>query len=308
MRVYCIIITYNGIQWIKSCLENLIGSSMKCHIVLIDNGSIDGTTDLIKTNFPGIELIENELNVGFGQANNLGLKSALKANADFVFLLNQDAYVENTTLEMLIKVSMANEDYGIISPIHLNGQGDALDYKFTNYIFRNKQLLYDALKNHYSSLIYEVPFVNAAAWLITKKVISEIGGFDPIFYHYGEDANFCQRAIFHGFKIGIVPTAFVKHDRETRIKTKHELFSKGYFDNYLIELKCKYADITLRKSTENVKYEKKKIIKLFIKSLMKLNILVPLKYVKQYNLIKKTFKVIFESRDITSEKGSHYLN
>ena len=308
MNIYCIIVSFNGSKWIIPCIQSLKSSTIKVHIIVIDNGSSDNSTDLIRTNFPEVVLIENKINLGFGKANNIGFGMALNADADYVFLLNQDACVEENTIEKLIEASKRNLEFGIISPIHLNGKGDGLDLKFSNNVSVNRKLYFDALKNNYKSEIYEVPFVNAAAWLLTKKVISEIGGFDQIFYHYGEDANLCQRARFHGFKIGIVPNCFIKHERGNRVNIKNELFSIEYFDNYLIELKCKYADITQCISTDSIRYEKKKIIKLIIKSLMKLNIFASLKYIKQYRLITKTFKLIFKSRDTTSKKGVHYLN
>src|SRR5690606_31512456 len=87
------------------------------------------------------------------------------------------------------------------------------------------------------------PFVNAAGWLLSRNILENIGGFDPIFFHYGEDDNYCQRAQYHGFKIGIVPNAFLLHDREDRTPQKIEFGSIAFFKQMERCLKMKYANI-----------------------------------------------------------------
>ncbi len=97
---WIIIITYNALPWIGKCIE----SCPNLPIVVVDNGSSDTTVNFIKTNFPSIYLLCQENNLGFGQANNLGISYALKQGADYVFLLNQDTYLQNGCIESLIEV------------------------------------------------------------------------------------------------------------------------------------------------------------------------------------------------------------
>ena len=146
--------------------------------------------------------MKQESNLGFGKANNLGISYALNNSCDYVFLLNQDAYLEKDVIDRMLAVHKKNTDYGVLSPIHLNGEGNKLDKNFSNYInYNGNPYLYlDALKGE-TKEIYEVPFVNAAAWLIPAATLKIIGGFDPLFFHYGEDNNYCQRALqFHVIK------------------------------------------------------------------------------------------------------------
>ncbi len=201
-------------QWIEKCLNSLLGSSYPVHVVVIDNGSKDETLPFIGHHFPQVQLIETGKNLGFGQANNIGLALAIKNNADHVFLLNQDAYVEPDTISSLIRVQNENPGFGILSPLHFNGQGSALDAYFLNYLIESDKHALEQIKDH--SLI-STRFVNAAAWLMTTACIRQTGGFDPIFFHYGEDQNYARRALFHGFKIGIYTGARIYHDREQRI-------------------------------------------------------------------------------------------
>jgi GT2 family glycosyltransferase len=157
-------------------------------------------------------------NLGFGKANNIGFEFALSNAYDHVFLLNQDAWVARGSIGDLVRLQQENAEYGIVSPIHLNGDGESLDNLFGKYISPMfcPGLYSDALLGKLKEL-YVANFVNAAAWLISKKCLSVVGGFDPIYQHYGEDNDFAQRAISRGFKIGVTPNVFICHDRPQRI-------------------------------------------------------------------------------------------
>ena len=213
-KIFAIVVAYNGMKWYPECLNSLKQSSVRLEIIVVDNGSDDGTSKFIGTNYPEIKLIRSNENLGFGRANNLGMKFALEQQADYTFLLNQDARVESNTIEKLIKVHQQYSIFGILSPMHLNGDGSQLDGGFENYAGPEytDNLLSD-LFLHKKEQVYETRFVNAAAWLISRKCVEKVGGFDPIFFHYGEDLNYCQRVQYHGLKVGIVPDARIFHHR-----------------------------------------------------------------------------------------------
>jgi GT2 family glycosyltransferase len=233
--VYVVIVTYNPKQWIDKCFSSLRKSNIHIKTIVIDNGSTDGSQDIIQEKFPEIEFIDTKENLGFGKGNNIGIKRAYDAGADYIFLLNQDAWIENNTIEKLIEVASRNLEYGIISPIHLNGSGSTLDYNFSFYIATgiSKSLFSDMYLNTYENKIYSQKFVNAAAWLMTRKCIENVGGFSPSFFHYSEDDNYCQRVIYHGFKIGVVPMVKIYHDRDS---TKKGLYFTDFKLNFKREM------------------------------------------------------------------------
>ncbi|MCZ4318519.1 glycosyltransferase family 2 protein [Aequorivita viscosa] len=297
-----VIATYNAMPWIQRCMESCSGMN----VVIVDNKSTDNTVYYVEENYPNVSILPQNQNFGFGQANNIGISYALKQGAEYVFLLNQDAYLQEGCIVTLITEHQQNPHYGILSPIHLNGKGDRLDQNFSNYVnYRNNPDFYsDFVLNKSLSQVYDVPFVNAAGWLLSREILDTVGGFDPIFFHYGEDDNYCQRARFHNFKIGVIPTAFLKHDREDRevIESK----TSYYLANYERSLKMKYGDINSDNLDDlNLLLIKKKraLAKLFLK--LRFSSLKALK--KEIYITEKVIKEVKQSRYNNRTKGKHYL-
>ena len=207
-KVFVVMVIYNGERWIDSCFTSLNKSVLPLNIVAVDNNSTDNSLKKIESSYQDVILIKNDNNAGFGGANNQGIEYALKKNADYVFLLNQDTRIEPDTIQKLIDFHNKYPENGIISPIHLNGNGSDLDKNFLNCTpFKSLEDVYN------NSIKVRTNFVNAAAWLLSKECILKIGGFDPLFTHYGEDRDFCNRVLFHNFQIAICSNAFIYHDR-----------------------------------------------------------------------------------------------
>jgi len=227
--VLVIIVTYNGMKWIDKCLGSLEAITIPHNIYVVDNGSTDGTQDYIKEHFPQTIFVQSPKNLGFGKANNLGLKYAIKHEYDYVYLLNQDAWLMTGTLEKLIDIQNKNPEYGILSPFQMQANMCKLDTHFVKdvCIYNNPYLLSDFYFQKQET-IYDVPFVMAAHWLISKDCLSKVGGFSPTFPHYGEDDNYCDRVLYHGFRIGIVPACKAVHDRADREETKERSIYMNY--------------------------------------------------------------------------------
>ena len=136
-KIYLIIVTYNAMKWAERCFSSLRKSSVALQTIVVDNGSGDGTQDYIKTNFPEVDFIQSPENLGFGKANNLAIEMAFKNGADFFYLMNQDAWLYEDSIEKLLEVyySFPNkEDIGIMSPMHLDGSEKKLDLFLDKYI------------------------------------------------------------------------------------------------------------------------------------------------------------------------------
>jgi GT2 family glycosyltransferase len=211
MKVYVIIVTYNGKQWYDKCFNSLRASTIPVQTIVVDNTLGDEDADYIKVHFPEIHLIKTNANLGFGRANNLGMRYALDNGCDYVFLLNQDAWIEPDAIEKLVDIAEHHNDYGIISPMHLNvGKSHLVMATFCRQP-NNQRLIEDLYFNRISD-IYETTYIHAAAWLLPRKVLEFVGGFDPIFHHYEEDDNYINRVVYHGLKLGVCPSAQIVHD------------------------------------------------------------------------------------------------
>ena len=232
MKVLVIIVSYNFEPWLERCLGSLRHSFYPVDTVVIDNGSTDQTIQRIRKDYPEIRLLPQNKNLGFGRANNIGMQIALAEGYDFVFLLNQDAWIDSNTIGELVELSQSYPQYGILSPVHLTGKGDKPDPGF-GYYAQIQQLDQLSDKN-----ILPIPFANAALWMIPVSVLKKVGGFSPLFYHYGEDKDFVNRLTYHDYQVGYSPQVFGNHDREYRPLT-HQVFLRTEYVYHLSE----YANI-----------------------------------------------------------------
>jgi GT2 family glycosyltransferase len=200
-------------KWIDKCLQSLLQSSISVHTVVIDNASIDGSPAYISKHYPEVQLIETGKNLGFGKANNIGMRIAVEAGADYVFLLNQDAWVFEHTITRLVEIFLENPKYGILSPMHFTAEQNSFEKQFIAFLsddYTNEFIndcYFQRLKTSYTT-----QYIHAAAWLIKATCLHKVGGFDPLFQHYGEDDDYMQRAKYFGFSLGIVTNSHFVHD------------------------------------------------------------------------------------------------
>lgn len=213
--VYAIIVSYNGLKWYDRCLGSLQQSEVPLTTIVVDNASTDESCNYIRQHFSEVILFPQDKNLGFGQANNLGIRYALDHGADYVFLLNQDAWIEPDTIKNLIEIHQKHPEYGILSSIHITADKHHIEplllQRLCDYHTTDSALLNDLYLGNLKD-IYDTKYVNAAAWLLPRKTLETVGGFDPIFFHYGEDDNYINRVLYHGMKIGICPKERIVHD------------------------------------------------------------------------------------------------
>ncbi|MDR2122447.1 MAG: glycosyltransferase [Flavobacteriaceae bacterium] len=214
-RVAAIIVTYNGEKWIRQCLDSLLSSTLIPDIFLVDNNSSDDTAAVIEREYPKVSFFKSKENLGFGKANNIWLKKLFQENKEyeFFFLINQDAWVEKNCILQLVDFMKTHADYGILSPVQYNKDFSEIDFNFKEYSARGKN----------KGEVTEVPFVNAAVWMLSKSCLRKTGLFNPYFIHYGEDRNYCNRIKYNNLKIGILCNAKANHDRERTTDEKKML-------------------------------------------------------------------------------------
>ena len=240
-KILAVVVTFNALPWIDRCLESLKESTLKPDIFVVDNYSLDGTAEYVPEHFAEVIFRPQEENIGFGAANNLGFRYALDNGYDFVYLMNQDAWVQPDTLEKL--VAACSGQYAVLSPVQTNAKGRKMDKNFER---KCKKYLKAAPSG---TEVVQVPFVMAAHWLVGIGALKTVGGFSPAFKQYGEDDNWIHRASYFGFDVGVVPAAKAVHDRAKRTEDRERKLkvkcvssvvrlsnpSGGYFGKMLLE-------------------------------------------------------------------------
>ena len=217
-KILVIVVTYNGMKWVDRCFGSLVLSDMPVDVMAVDNGSTDGTAEYIRDEFPEVRLCCTGENNGFGKANNIGFRYALDRGYEYVYLLNQDAWVFPDTFGRLVAAMESDEGLGILSPMQLTASADRLDPRFARWCPSGAARSLG--KRRSKGKIHKVKFVMAAHWLVCRRCLADVGGFSPAFPHYGEDDNYIHRALSKGYKVGIHSGAKAVHDREMRPMSK----------------------------------------------------------------------------------------
>jgi len=227
---FAVIVTWNGESCVEKCVRSLLGSNVPLRVVVVDNASTDQTLEIIRRVCPEAIVFSLSHNLGFGRANNIGIKYAYDQGAGHVLLINQDAYVEPNVTGGLADLQRSNPKFGILSPLHLDGTGRNLEQLFSSHISKAssiRQLLSDLLLDGCPVDVYDARFINAAVWLLSRDCIERVGLFNPAFEHYGEDKEYADRVYFQGLRIGLVPGLRAFHER-VQNKPGDEITTKRY--------------------------------------------------------------------------------
>jgi len=211
-----IIVTYNHAKYMRNCISSVLKNTPS-EVIVVDNGSSDGTVELIEKEFPQVKLIRSPRNLGYGGGNNFGVKHA---KGEYIALLNPDTKVEENWLEELLK-SLENEKKLITTPKILTYDGSKINTcgnidHFTGLTFTRGLNESPEKFNEFEYL----SGLSGACFAMRRKDYLELGGFDENFLTYMEDAEFSWRAHAKGFKILYVPTSIVYHDYELKVPSK----------------------------------------------------------------------------------------
>lgn len=212
-----IIVNWNTRDLLKDCLESIYQSppDFPFEVIVVDNGSTDGSQQLVKSNFPGVILIENEENVGYSRANNIGFS---KSKGRYILFLNSDTLVHPKTLDEAVKFMEENDDAGIMGCKTLNPDGkiqySAYSFPSLPRIFAyitglNRLFKISALKNF--SIIRTVDYVQGSFLVIRRDLLEKLMGFDEKFFMYNEDVDLCLRVWKSGWKVYFNPDISITH-------------------------------------------------------------------------------------------------
>jgi GT2 family glycosyltransferase len=211
--VVTVIVTWNGLHDTLECLQALRRSTYTNNrIVLVDNASSDGTVDTVQRYFPEVHLIANATNTGYVHANNQGIAWALDHGADWILLLNNDVRMEPDTLAEMVRVGQDTPGVGIVGPVmqrtlrpDLLDLGGDLDFRWGRVLLRR----YTAALN--GRAVLPIDYVWGCALMVRREVVEAVGGLEPVYVAYFEDAELCLRAAQMGCQTVTALRAHVVH-------------------------------------------------------------------------------------------------
>lgn len=213
MKVAVVIPNWNGKKFLKPCLDSLATQIKLDDIIVVDNGSTDGSADFIAGSYPDVKLIRHPHNKGFAGGVNAGIKLAMDTHYDFVALLNNDAEAEKNWLEELASGLNAHPEAGIVTSKILDKSRRVLDstgdfYTIWGLPFPRGRGETDG--GQYDSQS-EVFGASGGASLYRVTMLKQIGLFDEDFFAYYEDVDLSFRAQLTGWKVLYQPKAIVYH-------------------------------------------------------------------------------------------------
>lgn len=296
-KVFVIIVTYHGKQWYDHCFTSLSKSTLPVQVVVVDNTPGNEDADYIKAHYPEVYIIKPEDNLGFGRANNLAMRFALDNGCDYVFLLNQDAWIESDSIERLVAIAEKHPEFGILSPMQMTKEKDHLNILVDDGK-QNYELLSDAYCGNLKEY-YLVKYVNAAAWLLPRNTLEIVGGFDPIFKHYEEDDDYLNRAIYHQLGIALCPKVQVVHDHTTLHNPFEQTVSRH--QQFLL---LDQVDIN---KPEHVNAHMRYLLRKAMVSALRLKMKDCRAYYADYKYLRKMRSAILNSRKQNVKKCANWL-
>jgi GT2 family glycosyltransferase len=215
--VISVVLSWNGVHDTLACLESLGDSKWTNHeVIVVDNGSTDGTSDAVSKRFPDVEIIRSDRNLGFAGGNNLGIRRALAMNAEYVFVLNNDTMVPSGCLPRLVTTAEQLRDLGALCPLlTFANPRDLIWYagaSFDPAKGRSGRMLgYRATDTGQYAGIYETDRAVGAAMLVPADVLRRVGLLNEALFLQYEDVDWSLRMRAAGLRIYVNADARVEH-------------------------------------------------------------------------------------------------
>ena len=211
--VYVIILTYNHIEDTLECLQSVFASKYPNYqVVVVDNGSSDGTPEKIRQAYPAVHVIANERNLGVPAGYNVGFQYALGMGAHYVFMLNNDTLLDGNTLDEIVKLAEQDPKAGIVMPkVLVYGSQDKVWSSGSYYrTFPPAIVLSDKNKRTIES-VRLIEYAPSCGLLIHRRAFESAGLFDTGYFFLFDDWDFSARVRAHGLNIWYTPSAQMWH-------------------------------------------------------------------------------------------------
>lgn len=216
-KVGVVIPNWNGADELRPCVDSLLKQSVKPHIIVVDNGSVDDSVEVLEKEYPMVEIVKHTVNKGYAGGVNPGFRLALERDYDYIAPFNNDAVADKDWLKHLVETLESKPAYGIATCKLLGANGEHLDS--TGDYYTSWGLPYPRGRGETDVDAYddltEVFGASGGASLYRVATLREVGLLDEDFFAYYEDVDLSFRAQWAGWKVVYVPASRVYHATST---------------------------------------------------------------------------------------------
>jgi len=228
VKVSVVVVSYNTRDLLERCLNSILdaNSDTNSEVIVVDNASADGSLEMIRSRFPQVHLIQNEVNVGFAKANN---KALLQCSGEYILLLNSDARLLTGSLRRLVEYLDHHPNIGAAGPKIVDPKGRlrvlSCGYQPTLRRVCCQSLFLSTLfpRSRFFQGINlriganddrprEVEWLSGACLLVRHEVVDEVGPLSEQWFMYAEDLEWCGRMVRKGWKLFHIPSAVAEHE------------------------------------------------------------------------------------------------
>lgn len=234
-----IILNYNTKDQVKQCVRNIRQNppSVQYEIIIVDNGSTDGSLEFIKYELSDVKIVVSDKNLGYGRGNNLGIKSA---QAEYILILNPDIVVKPRSIDILYKFIKSHQQVGIIGPKLFNPDGTVQYscFRWPHFLtplarrtplsqtnWGKSELIRYFMLDYNHNASRAVNWLLGAALMIKRKALDKVSGFDKRYFLYCEDIDLCRQIQEKGWEIWYNPEAEMIHYHKRLSDKGHWLLS-----------------------------------------------------------------------------------
>ncbi|MEZ4618569.1 MAG: glycosyltransferase family 2 protein [Caldilineaceae bacterium] len=214
-----VLVCWNNKSYLDACLQSLYQGGLQTHfdVVVVDNGSTDGSQALLRANYPKVKLIQNSGNVGLGKASNQGIQAT---TGRYVLLLNNDTLVNGASLDAMVELLDTTPDAAAVGGRLLNPDG-SFQAGYANFSTLREEfliathlgeLLWDGYPSHIDdNQVKQVGWLSSACLLVRRAALEHVGLLDESYFIYGDEADLQYRLHRAGWHVYFLPHAYTTH-------------------------------------------------------------------------------------------------
>lgn len=235
MTIGVLILNFNGAKWLPGIFEAVsLQKDIYLSIYLIDNASTDESISLTLERYPEVKIVRFSQNMGYSMAYNVATNIAFANGCEIVVWANNDIKLAPDCVRIMTEALAQSSQNGIVGPAFLEWSGDEPNQFIQEAIPEAVKVISDR-----RATPLPVTWVEGSFLMIRKQCFEQVGPLDPDFFFYWEEADYCRRAKYHGWRVVLAPTAIARHygggstenpshrDRFLRLKTRNEYIYRG---------------------------------------------------------------------------------